>query len=154
MNQLKSPKVLFFVDGMSPSPEDIAAAGALNAQVCFRNARHVPADGALEECDGVAGCVPPRYADKFPTAEQAIEKRAEMLAKMAAGDSPAPAAPKPQSEPKQAAKGDAGQTAAPATAPDAPQGAQGDAQGAAGAGDAADAQAPGGKPAAAAWGPK
>lgn len=93
--KFKPVKVLYFVDGTAPTPEDLIAAGALNAQVCFRNARAVPAEGCLEDCDGVAGCAPLRYSDAYPSAEAAIEKRAAELAALASkvGDSPAPVAP-------------------------------------------------------------
>lgn len=128
---MKPAKILYFVDGVAPTGEDITAAAAINGQVCFRNARAVPADGCLEECDGVAGKVPAPYA-KLPTAEQAVEKRAAKIAAMAAkvGDSPAPVVPSAPSAPQ----GDAG----PADSADAQQDA-------AGAGDAtakADASTP------------
>lgn len=133
-------KVLYFVDGMVPTVEDIAAGSDLKAHVCYRNARAVPADGALEACDGVAGCVPPRYAEAYPTAEKAIEKRAAEIKKLSAGDVPAPKAPaKAQAKPTPAAP-----QVDPAKPADAPQDGQQ-------AGDGADAQAPGGKPAAGAW---
>lgn len=91
---MKAPKILFFVDGMAPSAEDLAAASEINGQVVFRNARAVPSEGALETCDGVAGKVPPQYS-KLPTAEQATAKRAAKVKALASkvGDSPAPAAP-------------------------------------------------------------
>lgn len=87
---MKPARILYFVDGPSPKPEDFKAANELNANVSFRNARAVPAEGSLEECDGVAGKVPPRYAAKFPTAEEAIKARAAKLAALAqkTGDTP------------------------------------------------------------------
>lgn len=124
----KPLRILFFVDGMAPTPADIKAASAINAQVMFRNARAVPADGCLEDCDGVAGDhVPPRYVEAFPSAELAIQARAEELAKLSelVGDSPAPAAPQ---APDKAATTDA--------APKAGDGAQPAADAASGAGDA------------------
>lgn len=120
---MKAPKILFFVDGMAPSPEDMANAAEITGQVCFRNARAVPAEGSLEACDGVAGHVPAPYK-KLPSAAQAIKAHAAKVKALAAkvGDSPAPEAPvAPQG------------SADPATATDpAATGAQGDA----GAGDA------------------
>lgn len=121
---LKPAKILFFVDGFAPTPDDIKAAGAINGQVCFRNARAITAEGSIEECDGVAGKVPPTYS-KLPTAEEAVAKREAAIAALAAkvGDSPAPVVP-PSLPP--APQGDAD----PAKGADAAQ------QDAAGAGDA------------------
>lgn len=128
---MKPAKILFFVDGVAPAPEDFEAASQMKAQVVFRNARAVPADGALEQCDGVAGCVPGPYAE-LPTAEEAIEAHAAKLAELAkkVGDAPAPEAPaKPANAPAGAAKAQAPATsqkpaAAPAWTPNAPAGEQ------------------------------
>ena len=118
---MKPAKILFFVDGVAPTPEDYEAASKLTAQVVFRNARAVPPEGALEECDGVAGKVPPTYAEACPEADEAIKAHAAKLAKLAkkAGDSPAPKAPaKPANAPATAAKAQApAQPAKPASAP-------------------------------------
>ena len=117
---MKPAKILFFVDGVAPTPEDYEAASKLTAQVVFRNARAVPPEGALEECDGVAGCIPGPYGE-LPTAEEAIEAHAAKLAALAkkVGDSPTPKAPaKPANAPAAAAKGQApAQPAKPAAAP-------------------------------------
>ena len=117
---MKPAKILFFVDGVAPTPEDYEAASKLTAQVVFRNARAVPSEGALEECDGVAGKVPPTYAE-LPEAEEAIKAHAAKLAKLAklVGDSPAPKAPaKPANAPAAATKPQApAQPAKPAAAP-------------------------------------
>ena len=117
---MKPAKILFFVDGVAPTPEDYEAASKLTAQVVFRNARAVPSEGALEECDGVAGCIPGPYAE-LPTAEEAITTHAAKLAALAdkVGDSPAPKAPaKPANAPATAAKAQApAQPAKPASAP-------------------------------------
>lgn len=125
---MKPAKILYFVDGVSPTPEDFEAASKMQAQVVFRNARAVPPEGALEECDGVAGCIPGPYGE-LPTAEEAIKAHAAKLAALAkkVGDSPAPKAPaKPANAPAAAAKGQApaqGQkpASAPAWTPNAPQ---------------------------------
>ena len=117
---MKPAKILFFVDGVAPTPEDYEAASKLTAQVVFRNARAVPSEGALEECDGVAGCIPGPYAE-LPTAEEAIKAHAAKLAALAkkVGDAPAPKAPaKPANAPATAAKAQApAQPAKPASAP-------------------------------------
>ena len=116
---MKPAKILFFVEGCSPSVEDFEAAAKITAQVVFRNATVVPPEGALEECDGVAGKVPPTYAEAYPEADEAIKAHAAKLAKLAkkVGDSPAPKAPaKPANAPATAAKAQA-----PAWTPNAPQ---------------------------------
>ena len=117
---MKPAKILFFVDGVAPTPEDYEAASKLTAQVVFRNARAVPSEGALEECDGVAGCIPGPYGE-LPTAEEAIKTHAAKLAELAkkVGDAPAPKAPaKPANAPATAAKAQApAQPAKPASAP-------------------------------------
>ena len=129
---MKPAKILFFVDGVAPTPEDYEAASKLTAQVVFRNARAVPSEGTLEECDGVAGCIPGPYGE-LPTAEEAIDAHAAKLAALAkkVGDAPAPKAPaeaagKPSNAPQAGAQAQAPATgqkpaAAPAWTPNAPQ---------------------------------
>ena len=109
---MKPAKILFFVQGVAPTAEDFEAASKLTAQVVFRNAQAVPAEGALEECDGVAGAVPAPYAE-LPTAEEAIAKKAEEIAALAkkVGDEPAPKAPAQPAKP----------ASTPAWTPNAPQ---------------------------------
>lgn len=89
MNALKAPKILFFVDGMAPSSEDMAEAAEITGQVCFRNARAISAEGSLEACDGVAGKVPPQYS-KLPTAKEAAKAHTAKVKAMKQGDIPAP----------------------------------------------------------------
>jgi len=126
---MKAPKILFFIDGFQPSPDDLAAASEIAGQVCFRNARVIPSEGALEACDGVAGHVPPTYK-KLPTVAQAIKAHAAKVKALKQGDSPAPSVP--ASTPAPATGGtDPAQGADAATGQ--PEGAQGDA----GAGEAA-----------------
>ena len=125
---MKPAKILFFVDGVAPTPEDYEAASKLTAQVVFRNARAVPSEGALEECDGVAGCVPGPYAE-LPTAEEAIKTVSDKLAALAkkVGDAPAPKAPAKAAgaakatQATQAPATAAKPAAAPAWTPNAPQ---------------------------------
>lgn len=98
---MKPAKILFFVDGPAPKPEDFQAAAAMSATVVFRNARAVPSEQhSLEICDGVAGKVPAIYAAKYPTAEEAIAKKAAELKKLSdkVGDEKAPE-PKASKEP-------------------------------------------------------
>lgn len=92
---MKPAKILFFVDGPAPTPEDFAAAAELKANVVFRNARAVPSEPhSLEICDGVAGKVPTIYAEKYATADEAISAKAAELKALTSkvGDSPAPKA--------------------------------------------------------------
>lgn len=110
---MKPAKILYFVNGPAPSPEDFQAAGALNATVVFRNACAVSGgETCLEICDGVAGQVPLVYAEKYPKAEDAISKKAEELEALTSkvGDSK----PIKQEEVKKAEKeGDEGQQEPP-----------------------------------------
>jgi hypothetical protein len=91
---MKPAKILFFINGPSPAPEDLEQAATLDAQVMFRNARYVLPDSAVEECDGVAGLVPVIYAER-PTAAEAIQTIVDKMAVLTnkAGDVPAPKAP-------------------------------------------------------------
>lgn len=121
---MKPAKILFFIEGPAPSPEDFAAATSLAAQVVFRNALAVPNEAhALEICDGVAGAVPKIYAERFPDAEAAIETKKEELKKLSekVGDKPAPKPRGQQAqkddEKKDAPAGQTGGQAAPAWNP-------------------------------------
>lgn len=114
---MKPAKVLYFVDGNAPTPEDFAAAAELNAQVMFRNARAVPSEPhSLEICDGVAGKVPKLYADAYPEAGEAIKKKAAELKALTSkvGDAPAPkASGKAADKPAAATQGQKAPAAAP-----------------------------------------
>lgn len=80
---MKPAKILYFVNGPAPSPEDFKAANALAATVVFRNATAVPAEAhSLELCDGVAGAVPSIYANAYPDADEAIATKKEELEKL------------------------------------------------------------------------
>ena len=126
---MKPAKILYFADGVSPTPEDFEAASKMQAQVVFRNARAVPPEGALEECDGVAGKVPPTYAEAYPEADEAIKAHAAKLAALAkkVGDAPAPKAPAEAAGAAKAAQATqapaqpAKPASAPAWTPNAPQ---------------------------------
>lgn len=108
----KFPRILFFVAATMPTDEDFIAAEKLGPNVSFRNASMIPEEGALEHCDGVAGQVPERYGEAYPTAEEVIaEYEAEREARAAKLDggkaeateqtkaSPAPTAAKPATAP-------------------------------------------------------
>ena len=71
----KLPRVLFFIDGSVPTfEEQLEAEKMAPCRVSFRNARLVPEEGALEDCDAVAGKVPKRYKEARPTVKQAVEQ--------------------------------------------------------------------------------
>jgi hypothetical protein len=105
----KFPRILFFVAATMPTDEDFIAAEKLGPNVAFRNASMIPEEGALEHCDGVAGQIPTRYAEAYPTAEEVIaEYEAEREARAAKLDgggkaetkaTPAPTAAKPATAP-------------------------------------------------------
>lgn len=62
--EVKFPKTLLFINGMTPNEEDIALAKQVGPGVVFRNAEYVPAKpnpGQIEKADFVAGAVPPAY---------------------------------------------------------------------------------------------
>jgi len=128
---MKQAKILFFILDAIPNAKELAAADELHAQVVFRNANYVPAEGSLEECDGVAGTVPKRYAEAFPEAKAAIaaHKKANEAKRGAMGDTPAPKLPAKTAaaSPAPASVGSAAPVAAPAqpqadSAPPAPAG--------------------------------
>lgn len=94
---MKPAKILYFIEGVAPRPEDFEAASQMAATVVFRNARAVPPEQhSLEICDGVAGKVPEIYAAAYPNANEAIKKKADELKALSGkvGDSPAPKAAK------------------------------------------------------------
>ena len=66
-------RVLYFVDGPVPTPEDRAQATKLGTKM-FRNARLAGGADPPERCDAVAGAVPPAYLAKYPSAEPPAEK--------------------------------------------------------------------------------
>lgn len=69
---MKLPKILFFILADSPTAEQRLEAARMPGQVCFRNANYINAEGALEDCAGVAGEVPARY-QSLPSYREAIE---------------------------------------------------------------------------------
>jgi hypothetical protein len=74
------PRILFFVDGPTPTEDQMKAAAEYGPGVSFRNARLIKEDAPLEDCDGVAGeAIPPMYADAFPSAddEKAMDEHME-----------------------------------------------------------------------------
>lgn len=70
----KFPLILFFLATAVATEAEEAEAMQYGPNVRFRNAEFGDHSGALEQCDGVAGTVPARYAEAFPKAEEAIGK--------------------------------------------------------------------------------
>lgn len=70
----KFPQILFFIASTMATDKENDEAFEMGPNVAFRNASLVATEGALEECDGVAGLVPARYEAKYPTAHEAIQK--------------------------------------------------------------------------------
>jgi hypothetical protein len=60
------PKILFFISGTAPTPEQIAEADDYGPGVAFRNALLIRPDGPIEQSDGVAGDVPDNYKEALP----------------------------------------------------------------------------------------
>lgn len=55
------PKTLFFTAGSTPTQEEYQAAEEIGQGVMFRNASKIVPGAPLENCDAVAGNVPPDY---------------------------------------------------------------------------------------------
>lgn len=68
----KTPKILFFLADGVPTDAELDAGEKCGFGVVFRNSQYVPVEGALEACDGVAGNVPPRYAEAFPVERDGV----------------------------------------------------------------------------------
>lgn len=111
---MRRAKILYFVNGNQPTKDDFANGNAINGDVKFRNATAYSDEGALEDCDGVAGNPPGRYAD-LPTADEAIQRiqdEFEVLASLT-GDSRPPEPPAVPPKDGKTAK-DSGKTSKPA----------------------------------------
>lgn len=79
----KKLKILFFINGSSPTPDNDLAAMELDGTICFRNGQFAGLpDQCIEDCDGVAGdYIPKAYAKRFPIAEEVVAKnKAALLA--------------------------------------------------------------------------
>jgi hypothetical protein len=68
---MKYPKILFFINGTTPSKKEVALAATFGPNVSFRNAKLIGAE-AMEFCEAVTGAVPEKYASKYPSAKDAI----------------------------------------------------------------------------------
>ena len=62
------PRILYFIEGMTPTDEQKDDIARFGPNAAFRNAHQVGvvAMSPLEECDAVAGAVPERYAKVYP----------------------------------------------------------------------------------------
>ncbi len=86
---MKNPRILYFINGTTPTPEEFDEANKLGGNVGFRNAQYVNDDDNPEDCDGVAASnpdfIPKPYKD-FPAAKEALaakdKERAEQYRKI------------------------------------------------------------------------
>lgn len=71
------PRVLFFINGTSPTAEQLETANRYGPGVSFRNALHIVEGAPIEDADAVAGDVPKQYADALPNVDnyEAIDRR-------------------------------------------------------------------------------
>ena len=96
-------KILYFIDGPTPSEKDISVAEKLDGNVVFRNGLFVNdelGEGQVEKCDFVCGQVPDIYAKKYKTIKPGKGKKTV---------EPAPTeVVEPAPEPKKAVKWEAG----------------------------------------------
>ena len=78
-NRQLYPRVLFFIEGPTPSPEELDEANRYGPGVAFRNALMIQDDAPLEAADAVAGVAPQQYKDAFPGIDDhdAIKERME-----------------------------------------------------------------------------
>ena len=72
-------RVLFFIRGMAPSPEQYMEGQMYGPHCGYRNVLAMDMNGSLEDCDAVAGFVPPRYAAAYPKAVTITEWFARKL---------------------------------------------------------------------------
>jgi hypothetical protein len=61
-------KVLYFIRGAVPTQDDLDEAQAIGPNVMMRNVGKIVPGAPLENCDAVAGFVPPDYAKVYPVA--------------------------------------------------------------------------------------
>ncbi len=66
-------RVLFFTRGVTPTAEQTVEARQYGPHVFFRNVTHFDPDGSLEDCEAVAGCMPPAYSDTYPLAVSYVD---------------------------------------------------------------------------------
>lgn len=73
------PRILFFISGPVPTPEQVEEADDLGPGVMFRNATLIVADGPIEDADAVAGDVPENYAKALPSVDDRDAVRARVM---------------------------------------------------------------------------
>jgi hypothetical protein len=90
----KPIRVLYWIDGISPLPGDRIAADKIVGTVMFRNAQHVPVDGALEDFDDLAGpAIPARYAAELTKRSETMTADLQLVADLPLADVKAIAGP-------------------------------------------------------------
>lgn len=75
------PRILYFISGMVPTPEQTEEADSFGPGVAFRNAGLIHPDAPIEEADGVAGDVPESYKEALPHVDDREAVNARMLAR-------------------------------------------------------------------------
>jgi len=66
-----SKKILYFVADANPTEAEFLDAARYGTRM-FRNVQFDSDEAPLEECDGVAGCAPQRFVDKYTRATPLI----------------------------------------------------------------------------------
>lgn len=89
----KHPRIIYFIKGAAPTADDLAGALKLGANVVFRNVQFIGQPNCLEACAGVAGAVPPAYANCADGAEVIAEFNASIGVDAPAAIPPIPEVP-------------------------------------------------------------
>jgi hypothetical protein len=66
-----SKRILYFVADSNPTEAELTDAARYGTRM-FRNVQYDSPEQGFEECDGVAGCAPQRYVEKFGLATPMI----------------------------------------------------------------------------------
>lgn len=71
------PRVLYFINGTTPTADQLDEANRYGPGVSFRNVNHIQDGQPIEDADAVAGMVPQQYADALPNVDnyEAINAR-------------------------------------------------------------------------------
>lgn len=59
----RTPRTLFFINGVTATAEEQAEADELKGAICFRNVQKYRPEDSIEDFDHVAGAVPENYAN-------------------------------------------------------------------------------------------
>jgi hypothetical protein len=143
MAKERIPKIIFFIEGIEATPEELDAIAELGEGVVIRSAVKAQPDASIETFDRVEGAVPEHYAKSDGKPQPFLTKRAKKLARMESTRERDAAidATRPATQRRGAAKG-----AALPSAPEPAAGPQGSAWGAPPAGTSASPPAPAAAP--------